>query len=120
MCLNNKIFNVFHFIQGKLFVKHKFVVSISPFVSLKSFIHHCPFYLMSSVQRHPPQGSIYLNQAQPGPLSDPHIAIAKTAGSLMYEQCDRFKWSRLRLETQERWETLAIMKMYDVSPSVLL
>lgn len=64
--------------------------------------------------RHPLQG-IYLNQEQSGPLSDPHIAIATTAWPLRYEQCDGADE-----ETQERWETSAIMKMYWVSPPVLL
>lgn len=72
---------------------------LNVFASLKSLIflllHTSTLSILSSQRkcwgdclRHPPQGIIYLNQQQPGPLSDPHIAIATTAWPLRYEQCD--------------------------------
>lgn len=48
------------------------------------FTHACTNIVHSTMTdslRHPPQGAIYTNQKQPGPLSDP-------AWSLRYEQCD--------------------------------
>ena len=63
----------------------KLVIDPHAYTDVVLYVCNCNIKCSRDCLTHPPQGTI----EQPGPLSDPHIAIATTAWPLRYEQCDR-------------------------------